>query len=72
MGAELVATSNNILCAIWTEKHRVKSVTAINNGFAIGMPRFIYAFMQGGSQVLRMNFSANKPIFASPKNFSIN
>ena len=34
----------------------------LNKGFAIaGVPRFAESFVQGGSSVLRMKFSANNP-----------
>jgi hypothetical protein len=41
--------------------------TAANKGFAIaGVPCFADTFVQGGSSVLRMKFSANKPRHRKP------
>ena len=40
---------------------------AANKGFAIaGVPCFADTFVQGGSSVLRMKFSANKPRHRKP------
>ncbi len=42
--------------------HNMGRNTAGNKGFAIaGVPCFADTFMQGGSSVLRMKFSANNP-----------
>ena len=39
-----------------------QSITAANKGFAIaGFPCFADTFVQGGSSVLRINISAEKP-----------
>jgi len=43
--------------------------SAANMGFAIaGVPCFADTFVQGGSSVLRMKFSANKPRHRKPPN----
>lgn len=42
--------------------HRTDSMPAANMGFAIaGVPCFADTFVQGGSSVLRMKFSAKTP-----------
>ncbi len=44
-----------------------RSITATNMGFAIaGGPCFADTFVQGGSSVLRIIFSAKTPSIASP------
>jgi hypothetical protein len=44
-----------------------RSKTAANKGFAIaGVPCFADTFVQGGSSVLRMKFSANNPRHRKP------
>jgi hypothetical protein len=44
-----------------------ESKAAANKGFAIaGVPCFADTFMQAGSSVLRMKFSANKPRHRKP------
>lgn len=49
---------------------RIEARTA-NKGFAIaGVPCFADTFIQGGSSVLRMKFSANKPRHRKPPNRS--
>ena len=46
---------------------------AANKGFAIaGVPCFADTFVQGGSSVLRMKFSAKTPAIANPRNVSGN
>ena len=46
-----------------------RSKPAANKGFAIaGVPCFADTFVQGGSSVLRMKFSANKPRHRKPPN----
>lgn len=45
----------------------MKKKTAANKGFAIaGVPCFADTFVQGGSSVLRMKFSANNPRHRKP------
>jgi len=45
-----------------TTLHRTKDTAAHNKGFAIaGVPCFADTFVQGGSSVLRMKFSAKTP-----------
>jgi hypothetical protein len=44
-----------------------RGITAANKGFAIaGVPCFADIFVQGGSSVLRIKFSANKPRHRKP------
>lgn len=44
-----------------------ESITAANKGFAIaGVPFFADTFVQGGSSVLRMKFSAKNPRHRKP------
>ena len=44
-----------------------QNITAANKGFAIaGVPCSAETFVQGGSSVLRMKFSANKPRHRKP------
>jgi hypothetical protein len=46
---------------------RTESITAANKGFAIaGVPCFADTFVQGGSSVLRMKFSAKTPRHRKP------
>lgn len=46
---------------------RGQNKTAGNKGFAIaGVPCFADTFVQGGSSVLRIKFSANKPRHRKP------
>ncbi len=50
-----------------TTELRAESRTAANKGYAIaGGPCFADTFVQGGSSVLRMKFSANKPRHRKP------
>lgn len=47
----------------------LKSKPAANKGFAIaGVPCFADTFVQGGSSVLRMKFSAKTPRHRKPPN----
>lgn len=47
----------------------MKRITAANKGFAIaGVPCFADTFVQGGSSVLRMKFSAKTPRHRKPPN----
>jgi hypothetical protein len=46
-----------------------RSMPAANKGFAIaGVPCFVDTFVQGGSSVLRMKFSAKTPRHRKPQN----
>ena len=48
---------------------RTEKNTAANKGFAIaGVPCFADTFVQGGSSVLRMKFSAKTPRHRKPPN----
>jgi len=50
-----------------TAQHRTKNTAAHNMGFAIaGVPCFAGTFVQGGSSVLRMKFSAKTPRHRKP------
>jgi len=49
------------------EKFVRQSKASANKGFAIaGVPSFADTFVQGGSSILRMKFSANKPRHRKP------
>ncbi len=64
---------DNILCGLQADRLRTDSKAAGNKGFAIaGVPCFAETFVQGGSSVLRMKFSANKPAIANPRNVRCN
>lgn len=50
------------------EKLTDRKLAAYNNGFAIaGVPCFADTFVQGGSSVLRMKFSAKHPAIANTR-----
>ncbi|OFX60852.1 MAG: hypothetical protein A2046_14600 [Bacteroidetes bacterium GWA2_30_7] len=52
---------------IETTQLRTERKAAANKGFAIaGVPCFADTFVQGGSSVLRMKFSANNPRHRKP------
>ncbi len=52
-----------------TTLQRNERKTTANKGFAIaGVPCFADTFVQGGSPVLRMKFSANNPRHRKPPN----
>ena len=49
------------------KSHRTDDKAAANKGFAIaGVPCFADTFVQGGSSVLRLKFSANNPRHRKP------
>ena len=51
----------------WADRLRTESRAAANKGFAIaGVPCFADTFVQGGSSVLRMKFSAKTPRHRKP------
>ncbi|TAF73677.1 MAG: hypothetical protein EAZ53_11600 [Bacteroidetes bacterium] len=54
--------SSYIFLKLLTPELRTDSKAAANKGFAIaGVPCFADTLVQGGSSVLRIKFSANKP-----------
>lgn len=55
------------VCGLQTVSLRGNSRAAANKGFAIaGVPCFADTFVQGGSSVLRMKFSAKAPRHRKP------
>jgi hypothetical protein len=60
---------NKVICKYVTRHLWIDSSPAGNKGFAIaGVPCFADTFVQGGSSVLRMKFSANNPRHRKPPN----
>ena len=58
---------NKLYYGLQADRLRTDSFTAANKGFAIaGGPCFEDTFVQGGSSVLRIKFSANKPRHRKP------
>ena len=63
----LVNSFEQIFCKHLAARLRTDSKAAANSGFAIaGVPCFADSFVQGGSSVLRMKFSAKTPRHRKP------